>query len=261
MRIVIDSNQLSPFLGTTDLPRMAHRQGITLAPYVFAEMLLHPHAGQLLRQLRSFDVLVGLEPSDVMVELSRLDERGIVTFTPYNPIFTLPTNLCEQDISLAQSIKASNRAFADTMSSSALLFRKRLRDEGLRRKFSDFSETLGLLESSFIKSLVFGSVSNGNSRPLMVPDEDSLYIAVMHNRHLSRHFRMIFYYVISYSRLWANQTHNFDPSSNIDDWTDITLPLYAADGDIILTADKKLQTAIRTVEPSDAIHVKTVQEL
>ena len=72
---------------------------------------------------------------------------------------------------------------------------------------------------------------------------------------------MILYYVISYSRAWADQAHNFDPSSTRDDWTDITLPLYAADGNIILTADNKLRTAIRMIEPSGAVLVKGVQEL
>lgn len=258
MRIVIDSNQIFPFLEKMD-PSGAKRE-VTLAPYVFAEALLHK-AQQQVDLLRSFDVLFGLEPSDVMAAVAGLNEEGILGFMPYDTTFTLPTKVNQEDISTAQIVKARNRVFADTMFSSAKLFRKRLRDEQLKHKFSGFSETLELLELSFLQSLVFGSVSNGNSRTLKVPDEKSLYIAVMHNHHLSRHFKMIFYYVISYSRLWVDQTHNFDPSSGIDDWTDITLPLYAGDGDIILTADTKLQTAIRTVESSDAVHVRTIQDL
>jgi hypothetical protein len=258
MRIVIDSNQLSLFLSKINPPGVVHGEGITIAPYVFAEMLLHPDAQQLVRQLRSFDILVGLEPSDVMAELSALDEKAIVSFMPYNPTFTLPTRLEGQDISLARSIKASNRAFANTMFGCAKLFRKRLRDEGLKHKFSGMSE---VLELSFLQSLVFDSVSHKQARTLAVPDEKYLYVAVMHNRYLSRYFKMILCYVISYSRAWADQTWNFDPSGNIDDWTDITLPLYAADGDIILTADKKLRTAISIIERPDAVHVKTVQEL
>ena len=41
----------------------------------------------------------------------------------------------------------------------------------------------------------------------------------------------------------------FRRSSNCDDWTDITLPLYAADGDIILTAYKKLQLRLEWSSP------------
>ncbi|PYX67042.1 MAG: hypothetical protein DMG74_01700 [Acidobacteria bacterium] len=67
--------------------------------------------------------------------------------------------------------------------------------------------------------------------------------------------------MISYSRAWVDQAHNFDPASNCDDWTDITLLRYAGDGDIILTADKKLQTAIGMVEPSGTVQVKTTEEL
>lgn len=193
-----------------------------------------------------------------MTEIAGLDEKGIASFLPYDKSLELPVTVGQQDVSTAQTIKTRNRAFGNTMFSCAKLFRKRLREEGLKHKFSSLSEALNL---SFLQSLVFESVSNKNSRTPLVSDQKSLYLAVMDNRYLSRYFKMILYYVISYSRAWADQAHNFDPSSTRDDWTDITLPLYAADGDIILTADNKLRTAIRMIEPSGAVLVKGVQEL
>jgi hypothetical protein len=260
MRIVIDNNQLLPFLQKMD--SSGSEREVTLAPYVLAEALLHK-AQQQVDLLRPFDVLIGLEPSDVLASVAELDEEGIIGFIPYNPAFTLPTTLTPEDISTARSVKANNRAFAETMLNCARLFRKLLRDGGLKHKFSDFSETLERLGPSFLRPLIFTSVSNRNFRTVIVSDEKSLYTAVMRNRHLSRYFKMILYYVISYSRVWDDEhkDRNFDPSAGIDDWTDITLPLYAADGDIILTADRKVQTAIRTIEPSDAVQVKTTQEL
>jgi len=256
MRVVIDSNQLSSFLGKINPAGVFN--GITLAPYVFAETLLRSNAQQLMGQLLHFDVLIGLEPSDVMEKLAGLDEEGILSFVPYNIGLSMPTTVDEQDILLARGIKASNRIFADTMFSLAKLFRKRLRDEGIKHKFSALPEVLSL---SFLESLIFDSISYKGSRTPAVSDAASLYHAVMRNRHLSRYFKTILYYVISYSRAWADQTQNFDPSSSLDDWTDITLPLYAADGDIILTADKKLRTAIGIVEPSGTAQAKTVEEL
>lgn len=258
MRIVIDSNQLFPFLEKMDAA--GAKREVTLAPYVFAEALLHKAQRQI-DLLRRFDVLFGLEPPDVMATVAGLNEEGILGFMPYDTEFTLPTMVTQEDISTAQCVKARNRKFGDSMSKKAILFRKCLRAKEISCKFSDFSEMLDQLGPLFLQSLVFESISNKNSRTLAVPDEKSLYIAVMRNRYLSRHFKIILYYSISYSRAWVDQTRNFDPSGNIDDWTDITLPLYAADGDIILTADKKLQAAIRTVECSDAVHVKIIQEL
>jgi hypothetical protein len=227
MRIVIDSNQLSPILSKI-VPHSVV-DGIILAPYVFAETLLRSDAPHLLGQLRSFDLLIGLEPSDVLTEIAGLDEKGIAGFLPYDKSLQPPVTVGQQDVSTARTVKIRNRAFGDKMLNCAKLFRKRLRDQGLKHKFASLSEALNLF---FLQSLVFDSVSNKNSRNPLVSDEKSLYVAVMNNRFLSRYFKMIPYYVISYSRAWADQAHNVDPSGTRDDWTDITLPLYAADGDI-----------------------------
>ena len=53
---------------------------------------------------------------------------------------------------------------------------------------------------------------------------------------------------VSWSRLWQDQTLNFDPSPERDDIADMMLALYAANGDIILTNDNKLKKAIATIE-------------
>ncbi len=259
MRIVIDSNQLVSFLDKID--RTDAYQRVTLAPYVFVDVMLHPHAQKLITRLRSFDILVGHEPSDALAGIAGLDEEDIRAFTPYNGEFELPIRLTRKDVSIAQNVKERHRVFGANMFNRAQLFRNHLRNEGLKDKFSGFSEALELLGPSFFQSFVFNSISYKGSRPLTVSDEKTLYTAVMDNRYFSRYFRMIFFYIISYSRMWKNQTQNFDPSDRVDDWTDITLPFYAADGDIILTADKKLRAAIGAVEASDAVHVRTAQEL
>lgn len=93
-------------------------------------------------------------------------------------------------------------------------------------------------------------VRNGGKRQLVVSDQSSLYNAVMQNQYFGNFFRTILYFSISFSRAWKDPIHNFDPTDQRDDWTDITLPLYAAKGDFILTADKKLRNAIAMIEPS-----------
>jgi hypothetical protein len=259
MRIVLDTNQLFLFLDKMN-PTDADR-AVTLTPYVFAEALLHRDPQRLVDRLQSFDVLLGHEPSDVLAAVAGLDQEGIFAFRPYNAAFTLPATVTRGDLKTAQNIKQRHRAFGATMFDLAKIVRKLLKDANITHKFSDFSETIELLEPSFFQSFVLSSVTDRNSRTLMVCDERNLYVAVMRNRYLARYFRAIFYYIISYSRMWKDQTRNFDSRATRDDWTDITLPLYAADGDIILTADKKLQAAVRTVECPFEVHLKTLDEI
>jgi len=103
------------------------------------------------------------------------------------------------------------------------------------------------------QEMVVNWVRNGGKRRCLIADQDDLYNAVMGSQHLGNFFKTILYYLISSSRAWQDQGHNFDPSDQRDDWTDITLPLYAARGDLILTDDKKLRNAVAMIEPSGVL--------
>ena len=61
--------------------------------------------------------------------------------------------------------------------------------------------------------------------------------------------------------MWVDQIHNFDASQSRDDWADITLPLYAEDGDVLVTADKKLCNAMKMVDPGGHVKARTMHEL
>ena len=58
-----------------------------------------------------------------------------------------------------------------------------------------------------------------------------------------------------------HQKLNFDPTADRDDWTDITVPFYAAPGDIILTQDNKLCNAIASVYGTGNLIVKKASGL
>jgi hypothetical protein len=115
-------------------------------------------------------------------------------------------------------------------------------------KFNDMAEALSGLSS--FREMVLDWAQDGGNRQFLVSDRDDLYNAVMQNQYLGNFFKTVLYFLISFSRAWQDQTHNFDPSDQRDDWTDITLPLYAARGDFILTADKKLRNAVAMIDPS-----------
>jgi hypothetical protein len=64
-----------------------------------------------------------------------------------------------------------------------------------------------------------------------------------------------------YSPAREDQAWNFDPSPTRDDWTDVTLPLYAADGDLLVSEDTKLRTALSIIDPSGKVTAKGASQL
>jgi hypothetical protein len=265
MRLVIDSNQISPFLKMTVPlePRyVVHR--ITLSPYIVAEVLLRPDSYGLLAHLRNFDIRYGLEPPEIMLRLAGHNESEISQFKPFENSTerdSLSEMLVEKPaacVDWATAMKRENRKFGALMFQLATRFRVKLRNERLFLRLNDMSEALQL---SFLPSVVLASISNKSQRQLVVSNPDRLYSAVMDNSHLSRFFKTVLYFIVSYSRMWADQIHNFDASRSRDDWADITLPLYAEDGDVLVTADKKLCNAIKMVDPRGDVKARTTYEL
>jgi hypothetical protein len=142
------------------------------------------------------------------------------------------------------------------MFQAARQLRKTIRDKGMKvKKCECISEAFDALRS-FHEDLVVSSLTNGRKRRFRVTRSEVLYTAVMENVHLSTGFKALLFYILSWSRLWADQTLNYDPASNRDDWTDLTVAFYAADGDTVVTEDRYLQRAIKTIEPSGRILVR-----
>jgi hypothetical protein len=256
MRTVVDTNQLSTFLDNAK--RTGTSYCITLSPYVVLETSLRSNAQLLLKELSSFDVLIGLPPGKVMEDIAELNETGIGLYVPFGQGFRLPT-VSEELVSETHRIRAHNKTFADNVFCLAKKFRNKAQNNHVS-KYSNFSQAV---EGGFLRSVIFNWVSNGNSRSVVVSDEGRLYKAVIQNQYLSRYFKTILYMVVGYSRWWApeHERHNWDPDKSGNDWVDFTLPLYAADGDVILSNDTTLQKAIAMIEQSGAIQVKTACEL
>ncbi len=275
MRIVVDTNQAYKLPGGPNATKARLSvEGITLAPYVLGEILLRTKPQPTLTALRNFaDIRLGLEVGHVMEKVAGLTETEIVSFEPfslpsspeYNLFMQVLTNPSPQIVGRAKQIKNNNRAFCGKMYNLSERFRTKVQNLRLKApKYCDMNQALvnhGAEAQSFLGSLVVSSISNGSQRSVTVKDPELLYQAVMRNHHLARFFKTILYYTLSFARVWRPQIHNFDPNTNRDDWTDITLPLYASDGDIILTADAKLRNAIRMVNPCGVVVAKSVKEL
>ncbi len=267
MRVVVDTNQAS-------LLPSEQREGlkVSLSPYVLAEILLRKNPEPTLRQLRPLDIRLGLEISDVLVQLARLSPRQIMGFEPfyvrgerhrqnYEGILHALDGPRPPHLSLAQYIKKNHREYCGSLVERSQRFRQHLRDKGENPKLLSFEEVFSEQSStpdSFLGSVIVGSITRAGGRPAQAPAAELLE-AVLANQYVGRFFRMQLAYHLSISRVWADQALNFDPFPN--DWTDIILLLYAGDGDVIVTADTKLSKLIALIEPEGRITVCRADEI
>lgn len=138
------------------------------------------------------------------------------------------------------------------MAERAVILRDQLRDRGLHvAKLQNLEDALNQLTS--FQELVVSSVTNGGERKPRIEDAGALYKSVMANPFMGRMWKSVLFFIVSWARQWQDQRKNFDPSFDRDDYVDMTLPLYAAQGDVILTADSKLKMIIAAVEPAGSV--------
>jgi hypothetical protein len=237
------------------------RKQITLAPFVFGEILLRENPNPTLDRLNQFDIRFGLEVGETIKSIATLSEDEMPKFKPFvNPDFvkhygrfysglTSPTDKHKE---WARATKDGHRDFCADMAKRTPLAREKLRNGGIRvPKFRDLDDALEQTPS--FQDLVVNSITNGGERETRIANAAALYRAVMANPFLSRMWRSILFSLVSWARQWQDQKLNFDPAAKRDDWVDMTLPLYAEQGDVILTADAKLKLLIAVVEPSGVV--------
>ena len=204
--------------------------------------------------------------------LSRMSESEIRRFTP----FPVAGSEYERENMLrvsalkapstahrkwADTVKNRNRRFCGRLVSIAKTFRQQVRQRNIP-KLDSMDQALaasGSRPDSFLGSIFMRDVIAGRTTDESM--QERIFHAVMQNPHLGRFFKAILCYVLSISRWWSDQKYNFDPSSDRDDWTDVTLPLYAADGDIIVSEDRFVRRTMTLIEPSRAVVVMTATEL
>ena len=270
MRFVIDTNQAS-LLPSGEKRALA----ASLSSYVLSEILLRGDPSPTLQLLRTFDIRLGLETSDVMSKLAQLSPQEITKFEP----FPMPAQSFWQNyeairkaidapraahIRRARYIKDSHLRHCKSLVETARIFRRHLRERGMaNHKFSTFEQALSDLAStpdSFLKCVIVGSITNDGKRTTKAQPAE-LVDAVLANQYVGRLFRAQLAYHICISRLWTEESLNFDPSPTRDDMTDIILPLYAADGDVIVTGDTKLTLLVSLIEPEGKVKTCKASEI
>jgi hypothetical protein len=264
MRLVVDTNQarLIPATLRSDRPT-GRARGLTLPPYVLAELLLRGQAPRkdTLRRLRSHHVRVGLETVMVYETLARMHDWEIQTFEPFpapgDDFDRASQSLLREDgprVSAwaeqwAQDTKAANLTMVCGFLDAATISRRELRQTN-SPKFRDFGEVVRGVAHPVLKRGVMRVISDDGRRGVIVTDPDALYYAVMKNPNLRRFFHASLFYDVSIYRGWTNQRLNRDPLPNRDDWTDVTIALYVSDHDIVVTEDRLVRDAFESIDPS-----------
>lgn len=270
MRLVIDTNQAS-FLPSGQ----EGSSRLSLSPYVLSEILLRFNPVPTLQLLRTFETRLGLERLDVLLQLSDLSPQEIRAFEPfavsgqqyrqnYEAMRKALDGPRPEHITWARYIKDSHLRYCGSLVETAKRFRKHLRDCGKGDyKLSRFEDALSEHSStpeSFLGSVIVDSITDGGRRAAK-GEPAQLLEGVLSNQYVGRFFRAQLAYYLSISRVWKNQDWNFDPSPTLDDMTDITLPLYAADGDVVVTQDRKLALLVSLIESEGRVRTRKACEL
>jgi hypothetical protein len=282
LAIILDSNQAGKFCDRVQKESKLLSLDVTLPPNVLAELILWRKQPSL-SQLYALRPRVGFHLGDVMSTLARSNEDEVLAFQPFPSSTTINSELYDdlvnalkgpspQQHQWATEYKAKNKIFCGLMRKKALNFRKLLKEKisaGMIQgdpkivSIEDALNKLGVGANSFVGNIVNSTISEGGKRQVNIIDPEKLYHAVMANTFVGGLYKTILFYILSYSRIWDHEYKhlNFDPTAKRDDWVDMTIPLYAAPGDTILTQDNKLTDAIATVYGEGNLIVKKAEDL
>jgi hypothetical protein len=286
LRLVVDTNQVARLPGLQALRnRRSDFEGLSLSPHVLAEILLLSNPEPLLASLRRFDIRIGWTIWDALRKASGIPIEELETFHPFlspnDPVFDKFTDVITRPtanaVAWANEVKDSARRFSSRMLQGALEFRDKLK--ALREKKKKFPEIGGEGENDLVKDLndALNRIGGGpdsflgwitltllmNQEHLTTPASVKLkyHEAVLNNQYLGRFVRILYCYTLSISRLWKDYHLHFDPSLRKDDWTDLSLALYVADGDTLLTEDGRLRRLLSLAEPSGRATARPIEDI
>jgi hypothetical protein len=263
--VVIDTNQairLKPSLLSSQLPNM---EGFILPPFVLGE-LWKSDDRRPMEVLAQYPLRLGMSPGGAMERLASLRYSQIIPFRPF-------LNLSSQEIQrgllnpseeklkkLVERMTAHIQDGTEHFLSAKKKTRDTLRSQGYDPrdfKFAGFSDALQKLcvgPHNVVTYYLSLFVSNCNTRKVRA-NPDALYISALKNFYLRHFFHTLFWYVLSFQQSWTKKYDKWNISIGKNNWTDITLALYPAPGDVILSADKNVRMAASAVNPDGAVKV------
>jgi hypothetical protein len=264
MRLVVDTNQARLIPSTIHWEGAGRVTGLTLPPYILAEILLRGAGPRrdTLERLRSHNIRIGLEPAVLTDRIAGMSASQIETFEPFHSPNddhdALRPLLYEDRLTVSPAAQQWARETKDARLRISRQFigqSKRARDstkENRARRVRTFGHALLAMEASgsALKSFVYSLLSHEGRKPPAISGQDEFYQAVVANVYLRHFFHGWLFYTLSLSRMWADQTLNRDPSASRDDIADLFLGLYVGPKDIVVTGDRLLRDVFAMIDPA-----------
>lgn len=281
MRLVLDTNQAARFVHVQS--SNAHFcPTVLIPPLVWAEILLAPscHHQDRINAIKSYHLVFGMDLPCICDRLCNLDEQAIRQFDPVFPVHTsahegLRQSFCSprlEQLDRARELREDNADDAQNLADRLAQYRndnhirkskgKDLDCEGRFTKIEDADERFVSGETAPTRTTFLNKITNSGARSINTTSEDSFYRAILENCQLRRFLRMSVTFSLSYANHWADQELNrMDPARNRNDFTDMTLPLYARQDDVIITDDRFFRRAFRHIDPECLVGLSTWDEV
>jgi hypothetical protein len=277
-RLIVDTNQARE-IEWYKAPQEYHPV-LVMTPLTWAEILNGPRDAALrrVRAISQYDVLFGMNLSGIYKHLLELTETEIQTFEPIHPVGSdwhlfyrislfEPTDVHWQRAKelKQESVNHANNVQAFLAKSTKENQAKKSKGETVERaRFGGIEDALQELfykPDAPYRTGVMQIVTEDGKLPMRAKSADSFFDAVLKNRMLFRALRLHVTISLGYADVWQDTHLNAGVSPNRNDVPDIHLPLYANDGDTILTADRKLRRALRHADGKNAVGISTWREV
>ena len=274
MRVILDTNQVAAISRVDSATWGAWRGLIFVLPLdVWAEIVLGPHGRDRLAVISGLPIQFG---ADLMTALRTVAEGTDAQAAVYEPFIrrksqvdrtmrrlpNAPTRLLQRE---ARKLKDSNRQSMLKIVQRSGLASKKFRDARSRGESPVAVKGLETIDDAMRVfgapgSLISQLLAPGDRSDAGKPEAEAGLSRVFANPYTRRFMQFLVTVHVGYANGWADSTLNVSPSENRDDITDMTLALYAGEGDIILTADSMFRRAYEHIDPDRTTRVMTCDE-
>ncbi len=268
--VVIDNNEAKRIPVPSRL--CANFEGITISPFVLAELFKHPPNRKYIKNLAQYPVRLGMTPGEVMYQVALLRRSRIVAFRPFHNqaseqvqkmLLDPPEQKMQEHV--AETTTHIYRG-SGVFKSVKQEIHDALRSQGQEPrdfKFAGFADALQKLATgpgNVLEGWLMKDVSEGGTRSVRTSPR-ALYMGAMQNPYLRHYYHTYLWYRLGFQEVWAEEYKDWNIPIKKNDWSDITLSLYAAPGDIILSADGTVRKAVSAVNPDRAVITALATEL
>lgn len=287
MRLIVDSNQADPIRSTYKKLDKGKYPTLVIPYLVWCEMLEGRDAEIRRQALNEFPLLFGLGFEEISYTLANLSESQIRDFVPiysegsplHNKIASAFVDPPDDKINEAKSGRANRKKHRQQMTINLPQLRKVHRDQDATAKSrgeivenvpwsnihdGEAQKQLFLNEDGLFRKFFLDDVrtdSDGDQRTVLAKSDNDLFDAAWDNPMLRRYLLLRAVVQLGYSQnVWSDKRLNRPPSEQHDDEPDVSLVLYAEDGDTILTADENIRYSIRHIDPKSRVKLSTWDE-